>query len=86
MNKEIEKIQSKLADVKSERVRAEVRYSTHIIIMNGHREVLREMERISQGLMANLLDSEHEVGEYISKLQKAVEAEGLKKAESELKP
>ena len=78
MNKEIEKIQVKLLEAKNERARSETRYNSHIVIVEGTRNTLRELERISHDLLSKLMDSENVVGEFNNQLKKAVEDESMK--------
>ena len=83
MNKEIEKLQHKLSEAKSERVRAEVRYNTHVVILDGNRKMLRELEVINQQMLAALMESEKVVGEFNLQLQKKVEEETIKSESDE---
>jgi len=78
MNKEIVKIQEKLLEAKNERVRSEARYNAHVVIVEGHRRTLRELEEVNQALLSKLMDSQGAVGEFNEQLKKAVEVENEK--------
>lgn len=74
----IEKIQEKIEDVKKERLRHEVRYNTHIVMVNGHRDTLHDMETTSKRMHSEIIKSEKKIGELMSNLQKEVELESIK--------
>lgn len=82
MNKEIEKAKSRLDDLKKERERKEVRYNSHAIIVEGHRETMKILEDRSRVLLDELTESNSNVGkqqillnEMITKFQEEVSKE-----------
>lgn len=72
MNKEIEKAQKKLDEAKKIREQKKVRYDTHVIIVEGQRRTLNDLEKMNQELMREFMDSDRTVSEYTIQLNEAV--------------
>ena len=72
MNKEIEKAQKNLNDAKMNREIKKVRYDSQLLILDGHRKGLVELENMNQNLMKEYSESDRVVDEMSKRLQEAV--------------
>ena len=75
MNSKIEKAQVRLHEAKLERERKKVRYDAHVIIIEGHRRTLHELENMNQQLMREFMDADKAIGEFNSQLQQLITEE-----------
>ena len=78
MNKKIESIQKKLTEAIANRERTKVRYDAHVIILEGQRRTLSDMENMNRNLLEELTESNVKVGELNIDLQVAIDEEHQK--------
>lgn len=72
-DKKIENIKNKLEEAKKDRERKKVRYDTHVLILEGQRRTLSELENQNQQLMSELMDAQSAVGEFNKQLQVTID-------------
>lgn len=73
MNKKIEQLQIKLQDSKLARERMKARYDAHVVILDGQRNMLRNLEEINHEILHDLTDSDNTVGEFNRQLKEAID-------------
>jgi hypothetical protein len=73
MNKDIEKAKTKLKDLQHERERKEVRYATHLLIVEGARETLIQCEERSRNFIDELTEANNNVGKQQNVLNDLIE-------------
>lgn len=73
MNKEIEKAKLKLDELIKERERKEVRYSTHLLIVEGARLTLIQCEERSRKFIDELTETNNNVGKQQAQLNELIE-------------
>lgn len=71
-NKKISQIQAKLNEAIRTREVKKVRYDAHVVILEGQRRTLAELERINQDLLSELMEAGNAVSEFNKQLQEAV--------------
>lgn len=81
-DKKIENIKNKLDEAKKDRERKKVRYDTHVLILEGQRRTLSELENQNQILMSELMDANNAVGEFNKQLQAAIDESHEQESES----
>lgn len=80
-NKKILQIKAKLKEAIFHREKAKIRYDAHVLILEGNRRTLSELESMNQELMTELMSSGNAVSEINFQLQTAVK-EGSDKIEA----
>lgn len=70
--KKIDEAQKKLKEAKEKREISKIRYDTHVIIMEGQRRTLADLERMNQELMNELIKSNNVVSESQINLQESI--------------
>jgi len=71
-NKKVQTIQSKLTESIQNREIAKVRYDAHVLIVEGQRRTLSELESMNQKLLSDLMDIGNVVSEFNKQLQIAI--------------
>lgn len=83
MNKEIEKLQSKLNEAKLQRERKKAKYDSQTVILEGQRNMLQNLEALNHDMMSEFMEADKAVKEFQTQLKKAVDNEAEQSQEAE---
>lgn len=83
MNKEIQKIQTKLQECKMERERKKAKYDSQTVILEGQRNMLHNLEELNQICMREFMDADRAVQVVNEQLKSAIDQEEEKVNEGE---
>lgn len=83
MNKEIEKLQSKLHEAKLERERKKAKYDSQTVILEGQRNMLKNLEVLNHDLMSEFMGCDNAVKEFQSQLKNAIDEQAKQTQENE---
>ena len=85
MNKEIEKLQTRLKEAIFDQERKKVRYDAHVIVAEGHRKQISEIMENNQRLLHELMDSGRVIEEFRKQIEEATEKERKESGDLDLK-
>lgn len=68
MNKKIEKKQKEISEAQELRARRKVIYDAQVVILEGQRNTVRELEKRSELMLNDYIDSDNQVKKLINEL------------------
>jgi len=71
-NKDVQKIREQLQQATLQRIKQKLRYDTHVVIVEGQRRTLIELEQLNKDLLTELTDIERRIGELNQQLREQI--------------
>ena len=68
MEKKIQKKQREINEAQEERARKKVLYDSQIVIVEGHRNTVRELEKRAEGMLRDYVDADNRVKDLLTEL------------------